>query len=67
MIEVMISGAIRDVTHFPAVPRVGEYIEWGPERFFRVMSVHYQGNYDGVMIVVEDVARKAYDMVRGEQ
>lgn len=66
MIKVMIGGDLKSETNFPVVPRVGEFIEWGPERFYCVKSVHYQGNYDGAMIIVQFTPPNVYKVIRGE-
>jgi hypothetical protein len=65
VIKVTIDGDLRATTEFPVVPRVGEYIEWGPDRTYCVKSVHYQGNYPGAVIMVEFTPPRVYDMIRG--
>jgi hypothetical protein len=67
MFNIMLSGDIIGSINLPFVPRVGEYIEYGPQRAFCVKSVHYQGSYAGAMLVVESTPTNVYAMIRGEK
>ena len=66
MIPIMIGGDLHEAAKFVAIPRVGEYIEWGRDRAYCVKSVHYQPEYEGAMVIVEFTPPNVYAMIRGE-
>jgi hypothetical protein len=66
MIKVRIHGDLDADMSFVTIPRVGEYIEYGRDRAYCVKSVHYQGNYDGALVMVEFTPPNVYAMIRGE-
>lgn len=51
----------------PVVPRAGDYIQYGVARNYKVVSVHFQPNYDGAVAVLHRIHDSAYDAVwRGD-
>jgi hypothetical protein len=44
-------------------PAVGGYIQYGVGRNYRILSLHYQPSYAGVVAVVERLSKAEYDAV----
>ena len=48
--------------YFVSIPRAGEFIQFSPEHFAEVESVHYQPVYEGAVLVIRMVSPAIYDV-----
>lgn len=48
--------------YFVSIPRAGEFIQFSPEHFAEVESVHYQPVYEGAVLVIRMVSPAVYDV-----
>lgn len=57
---------IETIVYLCVRPIPGDYIQYSPNRNYKVVSVHMQSYYDGVVAVVESVSKEEYESVWGK-